>query len=73
MRLPALHCGGQVPALESDPYLSPLPASGGGSSVRGWPSLILRLTVKHSAPLAGSLCDAARLQPKEMSHSLTAC
>ena len=29
MRLPALHCGGQVPALESDPYLSPLPASGG--------------------------------------------
>ena len=27
MRLPALHSGGQVPALESDPYLSPLPAS----------------------------------------------
>src|SRR4051812_44639761 len=28
MRLPALHSGGQVPALESDPYLSPLLASG---------------------------------------------
>jgi hypothetical protein len=27
-RLPALHSDGQVPALESDPYLSPLPAFG---------------------------------------------
>jgi hypothetical protein len=73
MRLPALHSGGQVPALESDPYLSPLLASGGGSSLRGWPPLILRLTAKRSAALAASLCDAARLQPMEMSHSLTAC
>ena len=28
MRLPALHSGGQVPALVSDPYLSPVLASG---------------------------------------------
>ena len=28
MRLPALHSGGQVPALDSDPYLSQLSASG---------------------------------------------
>jgi hypothetical protein len=28
MRLPALHSGGQVPALDSDPRFSPLPASG---------------------------------------------
>ena len=55
------------------PVLEPVAGFWVGSSLRGWPPLILRLTAERSAARAAPLCGAARLQPKEMSHSLTAC
>ena len=72
MRLPALHSGGQVPAIDSDPYLSPLPASGWvAHSAAGllWACLDRRAQCR---PVPHPLGGAARLQPKEMSYSLTA-
>ena len=44
-----------------------------GSSLRGWPPLILRLTAERSAALAAPLCGAAHLQPKKMTYSLIVC
>ena len=47
------------------PVLEPGAGFWVGSSLRGWPPLILRVTAKRSAALAAPLCGAARLQPKE--------
>ena len=72
-RLHAVRSRHQVPALDSDSYLKPVAGLWVGSSLRGWPSLPLRLTADRSSAHAAPPCDAARLQPTEMSHSLTVC
>ena len=52
MWLPALLSGRRVPAIDGDPSLSPLWVD---SSLRGWLSLILRLTAERSAAHAAPL------------------
>ena len=65
MRLLAVPSRHQVPAIDSDSSLSPLPVPGWVAHCAAWPPLILRLTAERSAACAAPPCGAARLHQKK--------